>query len=89
VPTNGAFAYGGFPGIDELYQRQSSETDPAKREALLHQLQRTLHEQRRFAPIFDYIWISGIGPRVEDPALMQINPYPWSAPLENVRLKRP
>jgi hypothetical protein len=25
---------------------------------------------------------------VEDPALMLINPYPWSAPLEDVRLKR-
>jgi hypothetical protein len=24
---------------------------------------------------------------VEEPALMLINPYPWSAPLEEVRLK--
>ncbi|PYN76145.1 MAG: hypothetical protein DMD97_13055 [Candidatus Rokuibacteriota bacterium] len=31
---------------------------------------------------------SGIGPRVEEPALMMINPYPWSAPLEDVRLKK-
>jgi hypothetical protein len=29
-----------------------------------------------------------VGPRVEEPALMLINPYPWSAPLEEVRLKR-
>jgi len=26
---------------------------------------------------------------VAEPALMLINPYPWSAPLEEVRLKRP
>ncbi len=37
--------------------------------------------------IWDYIWPSGIGPRVAEPALMLINPYPWSAPLEEVRLK--
>ena len=37
---------------------------------------------------FEYIWPSGIGPRVEEPALMLIDPYPWSAPLEEVRLKK-
>ena len=26
--------------------------------------------------------------RVAEPALMLINPYPWSAPLEEVRLKK-
>jgi hypothetical protein len=25
---------------------------------------------------------------VEEPALLLINPYPWSAPLEEVRLKK-
>jgi hypothetical protein len=29
-----------------------------------------------------------VGPRVADPALMLINPYPWSAPLEDVKLKK-
>jgi hypothetical protein len=29
-----------------------------------------------------------VGPRVEEPALMLIDPYPWSAPLEEVRLKK-
>ena len=34
------------------------------------------------------IWPSAVGPRVENAALMMINPYPWSAPLEEVRLKK-
>lgn len=89
VPSDGVFAYGGFPDTDALYRRQAGELDAAKREAMLHELQHTLHERRRFAPIYDYIWASGIGPRVEDPALMLIDPYPWSSPLEDVRLKRP
>jgi hypothetical protein len=29
-----------------------------------------------------------VGPRVEEAALMLIDPYPWSAPLEEVRLKK-
>jgi peptide/nickel transport system substrate-binding protein len=89
VPISGSLAYGGYPDIDELYQRQLSETDPAKREAMLHHIQKTLHERTRFAPIFDYFWPSGIGPRVEEASLMKIDPFPWSAPLEDVRLKRP
>jgi len=87
VPHDGAFAYGSFPDIDELYRRQALESDSKQREALLHQIQRLLHERVRFAPIFDYVWPSGVGPRVAEPALMLINPYPWSAPLEEVRLR--
>jgi peptide/nickel transport system substrate-binding protein len=89
VPSTGRYAYGGDADIDELYRQQAVETDRAKRQALLHQIQRLLHERVRFGPIWEYIWPSGIGPRVEEPALMLINPYPWSAPLEEVRLKRP
>jgi len=78
VPSDGAFAYGGYPDVDDLYRRQALETDAGKREAMLQQIQRTLRERTRFAPIYDYIWASGVGPRVEDAALMKIDPYPWS-----------
>ena len=88
VPSDGAFSYAGEADIDALYKQQSRETDPRKREALLHQIQRTLHERVRFAPIMDYIWPSGVSTRVAEPALMLIDPYPWSAPLEDVRLKK-
>jgi len=88
VPSDGAFAYGGYPDVDALYKQQARETDPRKREAMLHQIQRLLHERVRFAPIMEFIWPSGVGPRVAEPALMLIDPYPWSAPLEEVRLKK-
>jgi peptide/nickel transport system substrate-binding protein len=87
VPSDGAYAYGGYPDIDEMYKEQTRESDRTKREALLHRIQLLLHERVRFGPIFDYVWPSGVGPRVADPALMLIDPYPWSAPLEEVRLK--
>ena len=88
IPSTGTYAYGGYPDIDALYKEQALVTDKRKREALLHQIQREVHERVRLAPIWEYIWPSGIGPRVEEAALMLINPYPWSAPLEEVRLKR-
>ena len=67
---------------------QFEDASPEQREqAILHQIQRLLHERVRFGPIWQYIWPSGVGPRVAEPALMLIDPYPWSAPLEEVRLK--
>ena len=88
APSDGQYAYGGYPDLDALYKQQALETDRKKREALLFQIQQMLHDRVRFAPIWDYVWPSGIGPRVAEPALMLINPYPWSAPLEEVRLKK-
>jgi len=88
IPSDGSFAYGGFQDVDALYKQQARETDRKKREALLHQIQQIVYDRVRIAPIFQYIWPSGIGPRVEEPALMLIDPYPWSAPLEEVRLKK-
>ncbi len=88
VPSEGAYTYGAYPDIETLYRQQAQELDRKKRAAMLAQIQTQLAERVRFAPIYDYIWPSGIGPRVEDPALMLIDPYPWSAPLEEVKLKR-
>jgi peptide/nickel transport system substrate-binding protein len=88
IPTDGTYAYGGWPDVDALFAQQSRETDRTKREALLHQIQRTLVERVRFGMIYDYIWPSGVGPRVAEPALMLIDPYPWAAPYEELRLKK-
>jgi peptide/nickel transport system substrate-binding protein len=88
VPAEGAYAYGAYPDIETLYRQQAQELDKKKRAAMLAQIQQQLYDRVRFAAIYDYIWPSGIGPRVEDPALMLIDPYPWSAPLEDVKLKK-
>jgi hypothetical protein len=42
----------------------------------------------RFAMIYDYVWPSGVGPKVAEPALLLIDPYPWAAPYEELRLRR-
>jgi peptide/nickel transport system substrate-binding protein len=89
VVSTGVAAHGGYPDIDELFTQQDGETDRSKRAVLLHQIQQLVHERRMFVPIFLFVWPSGIGPRVEEPGLWLIKPYPWAAPLEEVRLKNP
>ncbi|MGH7345860.1 MAG: hypothetical protein ACREK4_13180, partial [Candidatus Rokuibacteriota bacterium] len=59
-----------------------------KREELLHQIQKILSDRVVFAPIWESGFIRGVGPRVEEPALL-IPAFPYSAPYEDVRLKRP
>jgi peptide/nickel transport system substrate-binding protein len=88
VAAEGAYTYGAYPDIEALYRQQANEPDRRKRAAMLAQIQQQLAERVRFAPIYDYIWPSGIGPRVEESALMLIDPFPWAAPLEEVRLKK-
>jgi hypothetical protein len=73
--------------IYALYKQQAREMDRRKRDVLLHQIQQLIYDRVRFGPLYEFIWPSGIGPRVAEPALMLIDPYPWSAPLEEVRLK--
>ena len=87
VQSEGAYARGADPDVDALFKQQARETDRRKREAMLHQIQQLLYERVRFGPLWEYIWPSGIGPRVAEPALLKIDPYPWSAPYEDVTLK--
>src|SRR2546428_13765227 len=37
VPSNGTYAYGGYPDTHALYKNPSLVTDPKKRQPMLHQ----------------------------------------------------
>ena len=47
-----------------------------------------LHDKVVFAPIWENGFIRGVGPRVEEPGLSLIPAFPYSAPLEDLRLKK-
>ena len=49
----GLYAVGVLPEVEDLFQRQARELDRKKREELLHQIQRILHERVVFAPIWE------------------------------------
>src|SRR5205809_827751 len=84
---SGRYASGVLPEVEDLFQRQAREVDRRKREDLLHQIQRILHERVVFVPIWENGFIRGVGPRAEEPALTLIPSYPYSAPYEDLRLK--
>jgi peptide/nickel transport system substrate-binding protein len=89
VVSSSAYAYGGYPDIDDLFLQQAQERDRKRREALLHQIQRLMHERVMHAPIFEPATLHGVGPRVEEPAI-GLNPLLYmAAPYEEMRLKKP
>ncbi|PYM92650.1 MAG: hypothetical protein DME08_20540 [Candidatus Rokuibacteriota bacterium] len=88
VYSKGSYAYGGYPDIDELFQQQARERDPAKREAVLHRIQQLTVERVMFAPIWNTRVLIGVGPKVIDHT---INLVPMSIfpSYEDMRLKSP
>ena len=86
VTSTGANAYGALPEVDDLFKRQAKELDKKKREAMLHQIQRVIHDQVVFVPIYHLGFPMGLGPRVEDPVAHGIPGF-YMAPYEDLKLK--
>ena len=84
----GVNSYGTIPEIESLFQRQLVEMDRKKREDLLFQIQRLIAERVMFVPIWENGFIRAYGPRLEEPGLTLIPAFPYSGPLEDVRLKK-
>src|SRR6266571_1828739 len=89
VISSAPYAAGGYPDIDELFRQQAQERDRKKREALLHQIQRWMHERVMFGPIFEPATLHGVGARVEEAAIGLNSQLYFAAPYEDMRLKKP
>ena len=86
VQSKGAYAYGGYPDIDELFAQQASERDRAKREALLYKIQQLTIDRVMYAPVMDFRALMGIGPRVTKHTITDV----WMSPFpsyEDVEIK--
>jgi peptide/nickel transport system substrate-binding protein len=87
VTRTGAFAFGSLPEVDDLFRRQARELDRKKREALLYQIQRILHEQVTQAPVYHLGFPIGVGPRVDDIMATAIPGF-YMSPYEDLKLRR-
>ncbi|MBS0527530.1 MAG: ABC transporter substrate-binding protein [Proteobacteria bacterium] len=86
IRSKGAYAYGGYPDIDELFQQQASERDVEKREALLHKIQQLTIDRVMFAPVMDLRTLNAIGPRIARHTITDV----WMSPFpsyEDIELK--
>jgi peptide/nickel transport system substrate-binding protein len=88
VISSAPYASGGYPDIDDLFRQQAQERDRKKREAMLYQIQRLMHERVMFGPIFEPATLHGVGPRVEEPAIGLSTQLYFAAPYEDIRLKK-
>jgi peptide/nickel transport system substrate-binding protein len=82
--SKGSYANGGYPDIDELFLRQAGERAPAKREAMLAQIQQLTIDRAMFAPIMDLRALNGIGPRVTRHTITDVwmSPFPSYEDME-------
>jgi peptide/nickel transport system substrate-binding protein len=87
VVKGGNYAYGSYPDIDELFPQQAVELDRAKRAAILGKMQKLLDEKTMYVSIWQLAFISGVGPRVEQPGFGLIKGFVYTAPYEDITLK--
>jgi len=86
--ARGVLSYGSIPEIETLFSAQLQEMDRKKREDVLQQIQRIVAERMMFAPIWENGFIRAFGPRMEEAGLTLIPAFPYSGPLEDLRLKQ-
>jgi len=85
---SGIYTYGSLPEMDDLFARQARELDPKKREALVHRMQSVMTEHVLNVPIYELAFIWGVGPRVEFSGANAIPGFPYSAPFEDLKIKK-
>jgi len=84
IQSKGAYAYGGYPDIDDLFVQQARERDAKKREALLHKIQQLTVDRVMFAPVMDLRALMGVGPRVAKHTITDVwmSPFPSYEDME-------
>jgi peptide/nickel transport system substrate-binding protein len=87
IVKGGAYVYGNYPDIDELFQKQAIELDQKKREATLHKIQQLVYERTIIAPIWQLAFINAVGPRVGESGFGLINDFAYTAPFEDITIK--
>jgi peptide/nickel transport system substrate-binding protein len=87
VVKGGAYVYGSYSDIDELYPQQAAELDQKKRAAILDKMQQILSERTVYAPIWQLGFINGVGPRVGQSGFGLITDFAYTAPFEDITIK--
>jgi len=87
VVKGGAYVYGSYPDIDELYPQQADEMDQAKRAAILTKMQQLVYDKSIYAPIWQLGFINAVGPRVGESSFDRIPGFAYTAPFEDLTIK--
>jgi hypothetical protein len=85
--STGHFASGGYADSDELFQQQAVLRDRKKRQEVLHEIQRRMHERVMFAPMMEVATLHAVGPKVLEAAIGVTPLTYFPAPYEDMRVK--
>ena len=83
----GAYTYGSYSDIDELYVQQLTEVDRAKRAAILERIQRMILERHMFVNFWQLAFLNAAGPRVAEAGIGIVKTYVYTGPYEDLALK--
>jgi peptide/nickel transport system substrate-binding protein len=86
--TGGRYVYGTVPEIDGLFSEQVNEVNPRVRQQILHKIQQIMHERAMFVPVMQPAFLNGVGPRVDAHGLGVIPGFAYSAPYEDLTLRK-
>jgi peptide/nickel transport system substrate-binding protein len=87
IVKGGAYVYGSYPDIDELFAKQAVELDNKKRGALLDKMQQLVYERTVIAPIWQLAFINAVGPRVGESGFGLIPGFAYTGPFEDITIK--
>ena len=87
VVKGGAYAYGSYPDIDELFPQQAVELDAKKRGAILDKMQQLVYDKAVYVPIWQLGFLNGTGPKVGHSSFGTIPGFAYTAPFEDITMK--
>ena len=87
IVKGGAYCYGSYPEIDDLFQQQATELDTKKRAAVLHKMQQMVHDKAIYAPIWQLAFMNAYGPRVGESGFGLIPGFAYTGPYEDMTIK--
>ena len=73
--------------IDKLYDEQSRELDPKKRETLLKQIQQIVVDKAYFAPVYQLQWPNGVSKTMKVSGMGLIPAFYYTGPFEDIELR--
>ena len=73
--------------IDKLFEEQSREADPKKRQALLKQIQQLVVDRAYFAPIYQLQWPNGVSKTMKVSGMGLIPTFYYTGPFEDIELR--
>ena len=84
----GRYVYGSGPDIDGLFAEHVNETNARVRQQVLSRIQQMMLERSMFIPVMETAFLNGVGPGVDNHGLNVIPGFAYSAPYEDLRLKK-